>query len=101
MSAINDRVQTTYAYQTDHKNTLVFKVMAVFGFPQVQQKTKEDMISLHIPSSVGADRGKYVITATNEMGNDTGVINVVVMGLYSLLCFDWPSVCPVVLIVLI
>ena len=76
-------------------------MIAVFRFFQVQQKNEEDKISLHISSSVGSDRGIYVITSTNEMGNDTGVINVVVMGLYSLLCFDCPLVCSVVIIVLI
>ena len=63
-------------------------MMAVFRFPQVQQNNEEDKILLHVPSSVGTDRGKYVLTATNEMGNDTGVINVVIMGLYTLLAFN-------------
>ena len=71
----------------------MFWMMAVFRFSQVQQKNQEDKFFLHVQSSVGTDRGKYVITATNEMGNDTGVINVVVMGSYTLLCFDWLLVC--------
>jgi len=46
---------------------------------RVKQKDGEDMASLHIPSAVRGDTGKFTITAKNDFGEDSGDIKVIVL----------------------
>ena len=74
--------------------------MIVFCYvPQVIQKIEKDgLILLHILSSVVADSGRYTVTAKNDIGEDSGEINVIVQCMYPLLFVE--SVCLVVVLVL-
>jgi len=48
---------------------------------QVQQKSDEEQAQVHIPVAKREDTGKYAITVSNPFGEDTGLVNVVVLGL--------------------
>ena len=74
--------------------------MIVFGcVPQVIQKIERDsLIVLHIQSSVLEDSGIYTVTAKNDIGEDSGNINVIVQCMYPL-SFD-ELICLVVVSVL-
>ena len=61
-------------------------MIVVCHVPQAIQKTeKNGMIILHILSSVVADSGRYTVTAKNDIGEDSGEINVIVQCMYPLL----------------
>lgn len=47
---------------------------------QIEQKSGEEAASVHIPVAKREDTGKYAITVSNPFGEDTGFINVVVLG---------------------
>lgn len=49
-------------------------------FLQVQLKSGEEEAALDIPVSKRSDTGKYAVTVSNPFGEDTGTINVVVLG---------------------
>ena len=51
-------------------------------------KNGEEDLSLHIPVAKREDTGKYAVTVTNPFGEDTGLINVVVLGQFSLQLFS-------------
>jgi len=48
---------------------------------QVLQKSDEEQAQVHIPVAKREDTGKYAITVSNPFGEDTGLVNVVVLGL--------------------
>lgn len=47
---------------------------------QIQLKSGEEQAALDIPVSKRSDTGKYAVTVSNPFGEDTGTINVVVLG---------------------
>jgi Immunoglobulin I-set domain len=46
----------------------------------VQQQNGEELAQLHVPIAQRSDTGKYAITVSNPFGQDTGTINVIVLG---------------------
>jgi len=60
----------------------------VFVDVQVQQKSDEEQAQVHIPVAKREDTGKYAVTVSNPFGQDTGLVNVVVLGSSVCLVYD-------------
>jgi len=61
---------------------------SVFVDVQVQQKSDEEQAQVHIPVAKREDTGKYAVTVSNPFGQDTGLVNVVVLGSSVCLVYD-------------
>ena len=55
----------------------------------MEQQNGEELAQLHVPVAKREDTGKYAITVSNPFGQDTGTINVVVLGKYFTANLPW------------
>jgi len=57
----------------------LFSHSLVLAF-QVEQNNGEEDAHLHVPVARREDTGKYAVTVSNPFGENTGFINVIVLG---------------------